>query len=156
MALKKFKCLECEKEFTAGQWICASGDGHKVATKRYYMSDAPTVVTTVDGKQVVNKRDSGTLVMNIPPERRTTGPDGNERVLPGGTAQFIRGLYETSDPEKQFWLDQKKGLCTESEWQNAYLNDQEKMDLERMEMAAERSRLVAERNSLLEQVQKRA
>jgi hypothetical protein len=152
--------MDCEKEFTAGKWICQTGANHRVASKRYYMNDAPTVVSIIDGRATVNKRDSATLVMNIPPERRIMGPDGQERVVPGGNVQFIRGIYETDNPEQQFWLDQHGGIFTgdhgKALWTAAYLNESEKMDIERMELAAERSRLEADRNSLLEQVQKRA
>ena len=152
MALQKFKCLDCEKEFKVGDYVCVTGVNHKVVSKRYYMSDAPTIA---DASGNVNKRDSATLILNIPPEKRTTGPDGNERVLPGGSAQFIRGMYETSDPEQQYWLDQHKGMCTKKEWEAAYLNDREKMELDRMNFAAERQRFESERNELLAQVQKR-
>jgi hypothetical protein len=156
MALPTWKCLDCEKEFRAGSWQCLSGAGHRVATKRYYMNDAPTVVTLVNGRATVNKRDSQTMVMNIPPEERTTGPDGNERVIPGGQVVFIRGMYETDDPIKQFWLDKHRGMCSEAEWQAAYLNEDEKMALREMDLAAREARLEHDRNSLLEQVQKRA
>lgn len=159
MALPTWKCLDCEKEFRAGSWQCFSGAGHRVATKRYYMNDAPTVVTIVDGKQTINKRDSGTLVMNIPPETRTTGPDGNERVIPGGNVQFVRGLFETDDPHQQFWLDQHKGIFSgdhgKALWTASYLNEDEKLQIERMEFEAAKTRFEAERNSLLEKVQAR-
>lgn len=160
MALPTWKCLDCEKEFRAGNWTCLSGAGHKVAPKRYYMNDAPTVMTLVNGRATINKRDSQTMVMNIPPETRTTGPDGNERVIPGGQVVFVRGIYETGDPQQQFWLDQHKGIFSgdhgKALWEAAYLNEDERMQLERMELAAERARLESERNSLLEQVQNRA
>lgn len=158
MALPTWKCLECEKEFRAGSWTCASGAGHKVASKRYYMNDAPTVVTMVNNKPTVNKRDSQTMIMNIPPEGRTTGPDGNERVIPGGNVLFVRGLFETTDPVQQFWLDQHKGVFSgdhgKAIWEAAYLNEDEKLQMDRMQFEAERTRFEAERNSLLEQVQR--
>lgn len=160
MALSKWFCLDCEKEFTAGKWVCASGAGHRVATKRYYMNDAPTVVTMVNNKPTINKKDSRTMIMNIPPEGRTTGPDGNERVIPGGNVLFVRGLFDTDDPCQQFWLDQHKGVFSgehgKALWEAAYLNEDEKLQIERMEFEAERSRFQMEKNSLLEQVQKRA
>jgi hypothetical protein len=160
MALAKWMCVECEKEFRAGSWICASGAAHKTAPKRYYMNDAPTVVVVIGGKQTINKRDSATLVMNIPPETRSMGVDGTERITPGGNVQFIRGIFETTDPVQQFWLDQHKGIFSGVEgqkiWEAAYLNEDEKHDVERMNWEAERTRLEAERNSLLERVQARA
>jgi hypothetical protein len=152
MALPTWTCLLCEKEFRAGNWNCASGGGHVVKPKRYYMNDAPTVP---DASGNVNKRDAGTLILNIPPETRTTGPDGNERVIPGGSAQFVRGIYETNDPQKIFWLDQHKGMCSEAEWKAAYLNDREKMDIEKMEIAAMRLKLDSDRNELLAHVQQK-
>ena len=152
MALPTWKCLECEKQFKAGEWNCTSGAGHRVATKRYYMNDAPTVPARINGVMTVDKH-SATLVMNIPPETKSMDAAGVERITPGGTAQFIRGMYETDDPQKQFWLDKKHGLCNEAEWQAAFLNDQEKMNLREIELAARESRLEARENSLLEKVQ---
>lgn len=154
MALQEFKCTECEKKFKAGDWTCVTGENHKVAPKRYYMNDAPTVPAMIGGVMRVDKH-AATLVLNIPPETRFAGHDGVQQVIPGGSAQFIRGMYETADPEKQFWLDKHKGMCTKAEWEAAYLNDDEKMYIERQELAAERSRLEAERNSLLEMTQQR-
>lgn len=160
MALPVWKCTDCEKEFRAGNWDCASGAGHRVEVKRYYMNDAPTVPALVNGQLVVNKRDSATLVMNIPPEERVKDAGGVERVIPGGAVQFIRGMYSTDNPREQFWLDKKKGIFSGDEgqkiWEAAYLNDQEKFEIERMQFEAARTRLENERNSLLEQVQKRA
>ena len=156
MALQKFTCLDCEKNFTAGNFTCVTGKNHVVASKRYYMNDAPTVVSVVNGHPVVNKRDSMTQIQNIPPEKRVAGPDGNERVIPGGQVVFVRGMFETNDPEQQFWLDQHKGMCSEAEWQAAYLNEEEKLELERMELAAERTRLEGMKNELLAQVQSRS
>ena len=156
MALATWTCTKCEKVFKVGNWACAGGENHVVASKRYYMNDAPTVVTMVNGVATVNKRDSRTQIQNIPPERRVPGPDGQERIVPGGQVEFIRGVFETNDPEQQFWLDQHRGMCSEKEWQAAYLNEDEKMALREMDLAAREQRLEADRNSLLEQVQKRA
>ena len=153
MALEQFYCLNCEKNFKAGNWTCVNGMNHSVANKRYFMNDAPSVVSIVNGRPTVNKRDSATQIQNIPPEKRVIGPDGNERIIPGGQVQFIRGMYETTNPEEQFWLNQHRGMCDEKTWQDAYLNEDEKLQLERMELAAERTRLEGMKNDLLSKVQ---
>ena len=151
MALKTWKCLECEKEFKTPNWICATGTNHVVEKKRYYMNDAPTVA---DASGRIDKH-STTQILNIPPERRTTGPDGNEKVIPGGSVWFVRGIYETDDPEKQHWLDAKGGWCSEQEWQAAFLNMQEKMQLKELDLAAREQRLQYEKNELLASVKAR-
>jgi len=151
MALQSWKCVTCEKNFKVGDWRCAGGANHIVETKRYYMNDAPTVA---DASGNVDKH-STTQILNIPPEERTTGPDGNERVVPGGNVWFVRGIYETSDPRQQYWLDLKGGWCTKEQWEQAYLNDREKLDIQKMEVAALKQRLENERNELLAQVQSR-
>ena len=47
MALAKYKCLNCNKEFEAGDWNCASGEAHTVESKRYYVLDAPMEHDTI-------------------------------------------------------------------------------------------------------------
>lgn len=154
MALKTWKCLECEKEFKDGDWEPCGAEGvkHRVQSKQYFMDDAPTHVETKDGKPYINKGTSRTTVLNVPPERKVR--DGDDlRIIPGGSVEFVRGRFTTDDPEIQFYLEKKKNLCDETRWNEVYLNDDEKMALERMALKAERSRLESERNELLKMVQ---
>lgn len=152
MALPTWHCLECEKDFKAGDWQCTPGQQHLVASKRYYMADAPTVVQLDENRQpYIDKKSARTLVLNIPPEKKVQ--DGDEFLrVPGGSVEFVRGLYETNDPEIQFHLDRKQGLCTYERWKEVYWTDAEKLNEQKMEIAAAQHRLQSERNELLEKV----
>lgn len=152
MALPRYTCTECEKEFKAGEWDCqATGANHVVPAKRYYMADAPTCTEWRDGQPFINKAAARTLVLNIPPERKVQNGDEFIRV-PGGSVEFVRGMKETSDPEVQFYLDRKEGLCTYERWKEVYWTDAEKINEQKMELTAAQHRLQSERNELLAQV----
>lgn len=151
MALPTFHCLECDQDFKPPHWECAPGQKHTVTSKRYYMDDAPTVPEWRDNRPYVNKGASQTLVLNIPPEATVRNGEEYMRV-PGGTVLFIRGMFETSDPEQQFHLDRKPGLVSKERWTEVYLNDDEKLQIEKMAIAADRQRIENERNDLLAQV----
>lgn len=146
--------MECNKEFKTGDWLCAGGVKHLVESKRYYMDDAPTHTEWRDGRPYINKGASQTQVLNIPPERKEREGD-DVRLIPGGTVTFIRGMFETTDPEVQFYLDRKEGLVNEARWREVYLNDDEKMQMEKMALAAEKQRFENEKNELLEQIKRR-
>src|SRR6266567_8553655 len=108
MAIPKYRCLECDKEFSPPDFECLPGVYHVVALKRYYMDDAPTVAEIRDGAKFINKGISQTQILNIPPEKQIREGDQITRQ-PGGSVTFVRGLYETSNPEIQFYLDRKAG-----------------------------------------------
>lgn len=152
MALPTYHCLECDKDFKAGSWECTPGQQHVVTAKRYYMDDAPTVTEWRDGRPFINKAAARTQVLNIPPEKRVQ--DGDEIIrVPGGSVEFCRGMFETSDPEKQFYLDRKSGLCTYERWKEVYWTEDEKINEQKMEIHAAQNRLQSERNELLAKVQ---
>lgn len=152
MALPTYHCLECEKTFKAGDWACgATGQNHVLAPKRYYMDDAPTVTEWRDGRPFINKAASRTQVLNIPPERKEQNGDEFIRI-PGGSVEFVRGMFETTNPELQFYLDRKAGLCTYERWKEVYWTDDEKINEQKMEIQAAQNRLQSERNELLEKV----
>lgn len=151
MALPTYHCLECEKEFKAGNWECTAGQQHVVAAKTYYTADAPTVPEWRNGHPYVNKQIARTQILNIPPERKVQ--DGDEmRRIPGGSLEFIRGQYTTSDPEIQFYLDKKESLCSKERWEEVYLTDEEKIIIQQGKLANAQLRLQSERNELLEKV----
>lgn len=155
MALPTYHCLECDKDFKAGSWDCgATGQNHVIALKKYFMADAPTIVqydAEHNRRPYIDMKSARTIVLNMPPERRVQ--DGDEiRIIPGGSIEFIRGRFETTNPELQFHLDRKQGLCTEERWNEVYLNDDEKMQIRQMQLDADRGRLESERNELLAQV----
>jgi len=130
------------------------GVQHRVATKRYFMDDAPTVTEWRDGRPYINKGASQTVILNIPPERMIREGEQTTR-LPGGSVIFIRVCYETADPEIQFHLDRKAGLCTEQRWREVYLNDDEKFQIKNLDLAAREQRLVDRENDLLSSVKAR-
>lgn len=152
MALPTYHCLECERDFKAGDWDCnATGQSHIVTSKAYFMDDAPTVPEWRDGQPYINKAAARTLVLNIPPEKKVQ--DGDEVIrIPGGSVEFIRGRFDTSNPELQFHLDRKPGLCTYERWKEVYWTDNEKLYEKQMELKAAQNRLQSERNELLEKV----
>ena len=154
MAIEKMHCTECEKDFKPGDWECMPGVYHTVPTKRYFMDDAPTVAEIRDGARFINKGISQTQILNIPPERQIREGDQITRI-PGGSVTFVRGLYETSNPEIQFYLDRKSGLCTEARWREVYLNDDEKTQIKNLELAAREQRLADRENDLLASVKGR-
>lgn len=152
MALPTYHCLECDKDFKAFEWDCkATGQNHLVTAKRYYMADAPTVPEIRDGALFVDKSKARTQVMNIPPERKMQEAGETVRV-PGGDVWFIRGMFETNNPEQQFYLDRKEGLCSYERWKEVYWTDAEKANELRYGLEADRHRLESERNELLAQV----
>lgn len=149
MALQTWKCKNCEQEFKAGDWICATGENHVVEAKAYYMDDAPTVADR-DGK--IDKHAT-TTVLNIPPERQVKVGNDVQRQG-GGSVVFVRGRFDTTDPEQQFYLDKHKGLCNKARWEAVYFSSEEKQQMERMELDARQRRIEAQENALLAKVQK--
>ena len=149
------KCLECGKSFKPGEWECMPGVYHTVQSKRYYMDDAPTVPEIRDGARFINKGISQTQILNIPPEKQIREGDGITRI-PGGSVTFVRGLYETTNPEIQFYLDRKAGLCTQARWEEVYLNDDEKVQMKNLQLAAREQRLADRENELLAAVKAKA
>lgn len=151
MALEKFKCTNCGKDFEAGDWLCKSGEAHTVESKRYYMTDAPAY-----------KEDckySRTIVCNVIPEKKQT--IGTDIVtIPGVNVEFIRGMFETDNPQLQMGLNKRVNIFSgpdgEKRWQAAYLSKDEKADMEQAKLRSELSRLQSENNSLLSQVQEKA
>ena len=128
---------------------------HVVAPKRYYMDDAPSVPEIRDGAKFINKGVSQTQILNIPPERQIREGDSITRI-PGGSVTFVRGMFETSNPETQFYLDRKAGLCTEERWREVYLNDDEKVQMRNLELSAREQRLADRENDLLAAVKAKA
>jgi hypothetical protein len=149
--LQKFKCSRCDKDFTAGDWLCGDGYPHEVKSKVYYMLDAPAY-----------KEDckfSRTVVCNVIPERKEMrGLDSI--TIPGVHVEFVRGVFETADPQLQVGLDSRKNIFTgedgRAKWEVCYLSDTEKQEMDKMKLRAEVTRLQQEKNALLADIQARA
>jgi len=160
---KKWKCLnpDCGKEFTVGSWLCIDGqNNHVVAQKQYRSIDAPSDPGHPQIGGMDSLRDGRTVVCNIPPEKRVVmkGDDGQDKIqiMPGGNVTFHRGLYATSDPEIQYYLDKRPGYnMTEEQWEAAWLSDSQRLMLDKQRFAADKQRLENERNELLAQVKQK-
>jgi hypothetical protein len=151
MALQKFDCLRCEKKFEVGDWLCASGESHIVKPETYYVLDAP-----MDKRDCKNAR---LQMLNVIPEGKIMrGQDAH--VVPGTNIEFVRGLYSTDNPHIQMALNNRHNVFRGEEgrkmWEAVYFSNEEKRELEAMELRGKVQRLENERNTLLEQVKSRA
>lgn len=152
MAIQTWKCIECGKNFKVNEWVCTDGISHHIVEKKTYRClDAPSDPSTKDA----SLKDGRTTVCNIPPPKRVM--EGNDAKWVGeGSVEFVRGRYETDDPEKQYWLDKRMEYnATEEQWKAAWLSDSQQLELGRMALAADRQRLENDRNELLTQTKAR-
>jgi hypothetical protein len=112
-------CLTCKKKFKGGNYECkekAQGDIHDVEPKQYYSPSA--------GAQIQWKTDRSI--------QDTTG-GGKIITLPGKSAQFIQGMYVSTDPEEQDFMDSYPGLITFEQWEELFVPEKmrnEKRDRE--------------------------
>lgn len=153
-------CTNCGEEVRAPNFQCPTGEQHIVEPKKYYMDDAPT---DPGGREPgtfrplgIPLRDSQTIICNLIPERKEMHGNDIHRI-PGRNVTFKRGLYETADPEEQYYLDKRigKGLCNRERWEQVYLTPEQRMQMDHMKLEADNKRLEQERNELLAQVQKK-
>jgi hypothetical protein len=151
----KFTCIDCKQDFNPPNWECFAGVKHQVEPKRYYMADAPTVSEWRDGRPFINKGAARTIILNMPPEKQIREGEQVTRI-PGGSVEFVRGLFETGDPELQFHLDRKDGLCSKERWEDVYINDDERIQMRSMELKAREQRLQDRENELLGMVKAKA
>jgi hypothetical protein len=151
MPLPTWKCKTCEKSFTVGEWICIDGHrNHIVESKEYLLADAPSDAGHPEAGGMDSKKDGRTIICGIPPDK-TVKIAGELHTIPGGSVQFIRGRFSTTDPESQYALDIKGGWCSEAEWRNAWLSDGQRLELDRQKLRADQQRLENDRNELLSQ-----
>lgn len=149
MALQSFHCVVCDKDFAVGKWTCQDGQSnHITAPKQYLLADAPTDAGHPASGGMDSLRDGRTRICNIPPDK-TVLRNGEASTIPGGYVEFIRGRFVTTDPETQYYLDKKGGFCTESQWENAWLSQTQQIEIQKMQLAADRQRLENDRNELL-------
>ena len=155
MALKEWKCTECDKLFKDGDWLCASGMNHIVMAKIYRSLDVPTAEgRTADGSlpSIIRSR---TRVCNIPPDKRVV-INGEATLQPGGYVEFINGVFSTTDPEIQYWLDRKPGYqATEEQWKAVWLSADQRLADKELQLKAMETRLENERNELLASTQRK-
>ena len=120
-----FTCTRCKKGFNAGEWHCKDGNRHAVPSKTYYV------------------RGEGLSVHYGP----VKGTDVQNHVR--GVITFVRGMYQTADPEQQEFLDTYPGCISSDEWRETHLDAKEK------EVLAKNAtqRLQKENNELLAKIQ---
>jgi|SRR5580704_105107 hypothetical protein len=155
--LPTWKCLNCQKKFNIGEWLCSDGQSnHVVESKEYLLNDAPSDPGHPAPGSTINValRDGRTRVCSIPPDKRVV-VNGETQLVPGGYVEFIRGEFHTADPEIQYWLDKKGGFCTREQWNIAWLTEGQQLLLEREQLAGMRTRLENDRNELLSQTKQR-
>ncbi len=159
--MEKQTCTECGQKFGIGEWLCPTGERHQLEKKRYYMDDAPTdpgpyTSAGPEGRALhYGLRDSQTTIANLTPEKRSTDAAGNQQFHPGRNVVFHRGIYETADAEEQYYLDRREkngGCCTEERWRQVYLSDTQRLEIDKMQLAADRQRLENDKNELLAKV----
>lgn len=151
--LKTWKCLNCDKEFKVGDWLCSDGTGNHVVTRKEYRTlDAPLDPgKTPDGMMAPIIRGR-TIICNIPPPKKVM--EGTDvKWIGEGSVEFINGFFATNDPEQQYWLD-KNHNCnfSEAQWKSTWLSSAEKNAEKEIELKAREQRLENDRNELLAQV----
>lgn len=152
MALAKWKCVECKKEFQAGDWECFPGQKHTVESKTYYLDDAP-----------VDRRDCkySRTVVHVTKERKIMNTStGEQETIKSDHVVFARGTHSTSNPEHQMFLDNYKACVPEARWREVYFSDVEKMAMREQKLRSDQERLQRQENEFLERekasVEKRA
>jgi hypothetical protein len=152
MEIQTWECVTCGKKFKVGQWQCEDGiSNHTVANKEYLQNDSPAEPGHVSGTGMNSQRDGRTIICNMPPDKIVLR-NGESALVPGGTVEFVRGRFSTSNPEVQYWLERKGGFCTEAQWAAAWLSNSQQLEIREMKLKAQENRLEQDRNSLLERV----
>lgn len=155
-------CTRCESDFNPqkAEFNCPTGQSHLLPIKVYYMDDAPADpgpwIMTPHGPQATggNRKHSQTVLAGIIPEKMIIR-DGQSHIQSGKNITFIRGMYSTMSAEEQFYLDimeRDGGLCTKERWEQVYLTDYQRLELDKMNLAAREQRLEQNESRLLQQV----
>jgi hypothetical protein len=151
---RTWTCTECGKEFGVGEWTCADGtSNHKVELKTYRSLDVPTAEGTTPPGILPPVIRSRTMVCNVPPPHKIM--DGGDAKMVGeGSVEFINGVFLTTDPEQQYWLDKKPGYqATKEQYDSVWLSAEARNANKEIELKAREERLENDRNDLLGQTQ---
>ena len=125
-------CERCQVGFAPGEWFCADGTRHTVGLKTYLLNDPPMLCGR-DERGNPLPIQGRTILTNIPPPpdlREIGWQCGADDEGLGGSVIFENGRFETTDPEQQFWLDERGGFCTEAQWEAAWLSPEAQRRLE--------------------------
>jgi len=149
-------CEVCEKKFSPGQWTCSDKiSNHVVAAKTYRSLDAPSDPGRPAAGSLPPVVRGRTMVCNIPPPQKVMEKD-EVRWIGEGSVEFINGMYTTTDPQKQYWLDKRPAYnATEEQWKNTWHTKDERLAEKETQLRAMSERLENERNELLAQTKQK-
>jgi hypothetical protein len=149
-------CEACGQIFAYPDFECSKKPGHHlVPLKTYYH---------LGGGHIQNIRDRNlfTPMLNLKADRDIRDSTGTISHQDGLIITFRpRGLYETTDPEEQYFLDHKVGVAQGPEglaaWEKMYLTTEQQLTKAKTQLE-ETQRQIREGNALLDSVkdQKRA
>lgn len=142
-----FVCVKCKKNFKQGEWDCFPGERHAVEQKVYHISNTCADVTD---------RAKSHVRVYVTSDREMKDANGTTTFIPARFVEFVGGVYETCDPEEQFFFETKytKHLISASEWEKMYINPKELQMRKERELEARASRIEKLENDLLEREKK--
>lgn len=107
-------CTACNKKFIGPNYEGCTADVHKgkhtVAPQQFYSP-------------------SGGLQLQWKTERTFPDPEGRGNIvrLPGQTAQFVGGVFISSDPEEIDYMRDYPGLCSYDKWFEIFVPEKERV-----------------------------
>jgi len=150
------RCLICGAHFGyADGFECPSQPGHHtVEMKTYYHLGAGHI-------QSVRDRRGFKVALNLKADREVRDKITGEITGISGLIVHTKesGIYETSDPEEQYYLDFHSSVMTgeegKVEWDKMYLTPQQQLEKAQAKLA-DTQRQVREQNALLLETKARA
>lgn len=146
----KAYCIVCGREFDFKDGFeCLSQPGHHtVDLKIYYHLGAGHI-------QSIRDRRLFSPMLNLHANREVRDKVTGEIANVAGVVVWFKesGLYETTDPEEQYYLDQHASVMTgeegRQEWEKMYLTPQQQLAKAQQKLA-DTQRQVREQNALLD------
>lgn len=140
------ECLICKQKFEYPDFGCTKQPGnHVVAEKQYFHPGGKTV------QSVRDRYFFGPHIVLVPGITRLDNATGNFQRIAAVEVDFVRGRFSTTNPEEQYYLDRKPGLCDEATWENIYLTAEQQVTIAKGKLE-DIQRQIKEGNSLLDQV----
>ena len=143
-------CIICGREFSyADGFDCQSQPGHHtIDEKTYYHLGAGHIQSTRDRRLFAP-------ALNLKADREVRDKVTGEIAAVTGVIVHFKdsGIYDTTDPEEQYYLDQHASVMTgeegKAEWEKMYLTQQQQLAKAQQKLA-DTQRQVREQNALLE------
>lgn len=119
------QCVRCEQPIKPGQYVGCFGDvsqRHQAAPKTYYSKDS-------NGLCIAWKTDKTVMV-----------PDGSGRTIhiAGASAKFVNGMYTSTDPEEQAFLDKVSYLVPQEVFEQHRLKPEIRAERAQTQLVEER------------------